>query len=48
MRTYEIYYPETMTFDTVTVEVRPGETPEDAIMREGDAVSDWIISREVV
>ena len=46
MQTFEIFYPETATYGRVTVEVRPGEAPEQAIIREGDAVHAWVLIGE--
>lgn len=43
MRTFEIFYPELGTFDFISVIVEPGELPEMAIEREGDAISERIL-----
>ena len=46
-RTFKIYCPETGEFDTQLVEVLPGETVVDAIIREGDAVWEWQLVSEI-
>ena len=47
MRTFKLYYPEHGTYGIVTVEVDEGQTAEDAIILNGDAVYEWRLVEEL-
>lgn len=47
MRSFLIFYPLLDAYETQTVNVEDGEFPEDAIIREGSAVDEWRLYREM-
>lgn len=47
IRRFLIYYPLSNLYESREVNVLPGESPEDAILREGDATEGWILYREL-
>lgn len=47
IRTFEVWYPEMEKVGLVKVEVEMHETPEKAILREGDTIGEWIFLGEV-
>lgn len=47
IRRFLIHYPETETTDVQEVFVKPHETPEQAIRREGDAMEEWLLLEEI-
>lgn len=44
---FMIYYPLSDTYESQEVEVLPGESPEDAIIREGDAIEEFELYRQI-
>ena len=47
IRRFLIYYPGSETTDVQEVFVKPHETPEQAIRREGDAKEKWILLKDL-
>lgn len=47
MRRFLIYFPVSNLYESQTVNVLDHETPEQAIIREGDASEEWILYREL-
>lgn len=48
IRQFVIYYPNEQEYYFPVVDVRDGETPTDALIREGDMTGEWELIGELI